>query len=233
MNMHDDQTRALQAIMHHFIRGKRYWLRFEIDQEKAQRKGNEWAVNFGTNLPPWKRQDRHQKKMPTASAVGGRVVGYPDRRELILMATPYVLEAPAASAWAREKWCERLPEFGYYVMVREPNNQRKPSWTWRLRDPVYERLGHFMTSLVKQRNSIAIRAECEAWTKFYPYFGGVRRQFQRLLRAAIKLWTALNRDPWPGLAMDELPMLVGFRAERAGSSGVKPASRIGPPDPNR
>jgi hypothetical protein len=219
MKVHDDQTQAMQAVLHHWIRGKRYWIRFEIEQEKMQRKADEWADNFGTRLPPWKRQDRHQGKKPTASAVCGRVVGHPNKRELILMATPYVLTAPAESPWTREAWCDRLPEFGYYVMVRELNNQRKATWTWRLRDSVYERLSRYMTSIVKERNAVAIRAECEAWTKYYPYFGGVRRQFQRLLRSAIKLWTNLNRAPWPGLSVDELPMLVGFRGDRLALQG--------------
>ena len=99
-------------------------------------------------------------------------------------------------------------------MVRELNNQGKATWTRKLQDSVYERLSRYMTSIVKERNAVAIRAECEAWTKYYPYFGGVRRQFQRLLKSAIKLWSNLNRAPWPGLHVHELPMLVGFRGDR-------------------
>ncbi|MGA0608713.1 hypothetical protein [Caldimonas sp. KR1-144] len=217
MKLYQQHIPALQAIALHYRRGYCLTIGFTTDEEKLERKAIEWAEAFGTRLPAWRRQDRKQRGLPNAVAVAGGVLGYPGRREVILMATAEALSAPAISPWAKEKWTDRYPTFGPYILSREPRPGREPVWTWRLQESVYQGISRYLISLVKQGNAGAVRLETESWLGAYALFGGVRRQLRRSLMAARKLWNACHQSAWPGVDPDALPMLIGFRKDTSPS----------------
>jgi hypothetical protein len=215
MKSYNSQAAALQAIRRNFAGGKTQWVRFQIANDKVARKQAEMEAELGTNMAPWRRQKRHQKKRPTAAAVCSPAFGRAGHAELIIMATDHVRSADPDSPWARQRWIDqRPPEFGPFVMVREPNNQRKITWTWRLRDEEIDGRSHYLVSLVKSRNAAGLRNECEAWLNLYPMASGVRRQLYRLLTSAIKLWEASHGTPWPSITPKQLPVHIGFRSDR-------------------
>lgn len=214
MKVHEDMTTALQHIFLCWHRGYRNWVSFEILSEKVESKALELADTFGTKLPSWKRQDRKEAGLPTAVAGCVRIIGNPAKREVVLMATPLVRVAPTSSPWAREKWRDRLPEVGCFVMVQEPRQRGDLAWTWKLQESVYQRLAHELTVAVKRGDARAVLLRCETWLKLFPMTRGVRRQMRRLFMSASKLWGACHRTPWPGPDFSHLPMQIGFRKVR-------------------
>ena len=215
MKVYKNQTAALQAIRRNFTGGKRQWVCFQIAEDKVARKRAELEAELGTNMAPWERQKRHKKKRPTAAAVCGPAFGRAGYVELIIMATDYARAAAPESPWARQNWIDQdPPRFGPLAMVREPNNQRKITWTWRLRDSEIEGRSQYLVSLVKSRDAAGVRNECEAWLKLYPMTSGVRRQLSRLLISVMKLWEASHRTPWPSITPKQLPSLIGFRSDQ-------------------
>ena len=215
MKVYDDATTALQQIRSCWQRGYVSWISFEIAVEKVESKGLDLAEKFGTRLPSWKRQDLKEAGRPTAVASCVRVLGNPARREIILMATPLVHLAPPGSPWTRERWRDRLPEVGSFVMVKEPRERGDAAWTWRLQERIYQQLSADLVRAVKQGDASGVAVRCSTWIKVFPMAGGVRRQLRRLFRSASKLWTACQRTPWPGVDPDRLPMQIGFRKARA------------------
>ena len=90
-------------------------------------------------------------------------------------------------------------------------NRGNYTWTWKLQEHIYWQLSRHLTAIVKRRGAAAVAAETKRWAKVFPMFGGIRRQLQRLLKSAMKLWIASCHEPWPGLLPAELPMKIGFR----------------------
>ena len=213
MKVHEDMTTALQHILHCWQRGYTSSVSFEISVDRVDIKKLELADDYGTMLPPWKRQDRKEAGQPTAVANCVRIIGNPAKRLVILMATPLVAQAHPSSAWAREKWRERLLEVDCYVMVREPRPRGDYAWTWRLQESVYRRLSGELTATVKRGDPGAVAAVCQKWLKVFSLTGGVRRQLRRLFQSARKLWNASRPTPWPGPDPEHLPMQIGFRGQ--------------------
>lgn len=227
MKVHDDMTTALQHILLCWLRGYTSWASFEIAVEKVDAKGIELADTFGTRLPSWKRQDHKEAGRPTAVASCVRVVGNPAKREIIVMATPLVHSAPPNSPWPRERWLDRLPEVGSFVMVKEPRERGDAAWTWRLQESVYQHLSGELTRAVKRGDASGIAIRCQTWVKILPMTGGVRRQLRRLFKSAGKLWVACHGSPWPGLSPELLPRQVGFR--KTSTSGPTSMTAIAQP----
>jgi len=212
MKTHDNLTNALEQILLLVARwDHQYWVSFQISQDKLEAKAASIAEQFGTRLPAWKRQDRKQVGLPNATAVSAPVLGAPDQRQIIILATAQVQFAHPDSPWARERWLSRPVEFGNYVMVHEPRARGDAAWTWRLQQQVIDGLQRYLTSLVKAGKSTAVRAETQRWLKVYTLFGGVRRQIRRVLLSARKLWQACHGSAWPGISPEELPVKIGFR----------------------
>jgi hypothetical protein len=223
MNVYQDLATALQAVKRNFIGGKTLWVSFQLDEEKVARKGAEWVDLFGTNIEPWRRQKLNMKKRPTAKAVCGPAFLNPAKRQVFLQVTEFARVAPPDSSWARENWSDRLPVFGPFVLVREPNNQRCLTWTWKLTGEEFEGRSRYLVSLVKARNAAGVRNECEAWSKLYPMESGVRRQLRALLVSSTKLWNASHKTvPWPSITPSQLPMAIGFRSDRGSKMGALP-----------
>ncbi len=213
MKIYDDLTPSLKAILFHFIKGYTVWTSFTVEAEKVGSIGEKWAETYGTQLPGWKRQDRKAKKLPTAVAVAAPVIGRADLRQVILMATEFALAMPENSPWRKEKWLTRLPEFSDFVIVHEPRDEAGYVWSWRIKERVLGGLQNHLTTLVKVGDAAQVRHETQHWTRFYPMYGGVRRQIRRMFRGAEKLWTATRKTPWPGQDPEKLPVMVGFKPD--------------------
>lgn len=212
MRQYDDVTAALQTILLHFTKGYTLWVSFTVSAEKVDAIGAKWAEVFGTLLPAWKRQDRKQKGLANAVAVAAPVFGMPSKRQVILMATASATTMPKGSVWAKEKWSSRLPEFSDFVIVHEPRERGDYAWTWRLQERTATGLGNHLTALVKAGDPSAVRRETTHWLRFYPMYGGVRRQLRRILQSGVKLWGKTNgHDCWPGPDPMHIPAMVGFR----------------------
>ena len=221
MKIYDDITPALKAILFHFIRGYTVWTSFIVPAEKVEGIASKWAEAYGTQLPAWKRQDRKEKKLATAVALAGPVISRPGMRQVMLMATDHALTMPKASDWSREKWLTRLPEFSDFVIVHEPREGAGYAWSWRIQDRVLGGLEKHLTTLVKIGDGGQVRHETMHWVRFYPLYGGVRRQIRRMYRGAEKLWMATRKSPWPGPDPERLPVMIGFKKDPGAVAGVK------------
>lgn len=228
MHIYDNLTPALRDILLNFSRGYTLWLSFEVDESKVESLREKWIETCGTNLPAWKRQDRKQKGLPNAWAAAAPVLGYPNRRQVILMATEQALNFPESDL-GRQQWVRRLPEFSDFVMVREARNRGDYAWTWRIQNRVLGLLENRIFGLVKSGDRFAVTSEARQMAALYPMFGGVRRQLARMLKAAAKLWTATQPSPWPGLTAEQLPMMIGFKGTRrhVADDKVVAAVRVG------
>jgi hypothetical protein len=211
MKHFEDLTQALDAILINWAqRGYNHWTSFVLAAKREREKGSELAELYETNLPGWKRQDLKQKGLPTCAAISAPVLGSPEKCEFILMATDKVRDAPQNSVWARETWSDRCIEFGSFVMVKEPRPRGDYAWTWRVQQHIHDGIKRHLLNLVRSGNRSAVLAETQSWLRCYPMYGGVRRQFRRLILSASKLWMACHRSSWPGLEVNQLPFKIGF-----------------------
>jgi len=224
---YDDLTPALQAILLHWTRGYTCWIKTEPllrDRADAVLRAK-WSEVYGINLPAWKRQDRKAKGLPNAVGFAVPVVGMPEHRQLILMATEHALAVPEISPFSREKWITRCPEVSDYVMVHEPRERGDYAWSWRLQERVIGGLQKRMNLLITTIDAAGLKKETMQWIRFYALYGGVRRQLRRLLRSGAKLWMNRNKSSWPGPDPEALPAMVGFKGNGNGAykepSGLK------------
>ena len=139
----------------------------------------------------------------------------------MLMATEHALTMPKASDWTREKWLNQLPEFSEFVMVHEPREGAAYAWSWRIQNKTIDGLQRHLVALVKSGDAVQLRHETMHWVRFYPLYGGVRRQIRRMYRGASKLWTATRKSDWPGPDPEKLPAMVGFRKDPGRVAGEK------------
>ncbi len=211
MREHEDITSALRAIQRNWQVGYTCWVKFVVTADKTTTIAERWAEELGTGLPAWKRQDRKQRHLANAVALSLPVLGQPGVREVVLMATPDALTMPQVSPWHRQKWLQRCPEIGDFVMVREPGTAGNYKWTWRLQEHVAVGVARHFTRLVKDRDGSAVAKHTRHAVSLYPMFGGVRRQLKRILHSARKLWLAGKQGPWPGPDPDHLPAMIGFK----------------------
>jgi hypothetical protein len=209
MHIFDNLTEALKRILRAFMSGYTLWVSFEVDASKVDGIREKWIETCGTNLPAWKRQDRKQKGLPNAWAAAAPVLGYPNKRQVILMATERALDFPDSDL-GRQQWNRRLPEFSDFVMIHEARERGDYAWTWRIQNRVFGLLEKHLISLVKAGDRYAVASETRHMAALYPMFGGVRRQLARLLKSSGKLWVATQPSPWPGLIAKDLPKMIGF-----------------------
>jgi hypothetical protein len=215
MKIHDDITPALQSILLHYTRGYTRWISLKTDQQKLKTLDAKWTEAYGTRLAAYQRQDKKEKGLPTAVAVAAPVLGEPGKMEVILMATEHA-STIQVGPFQREKWLVRPPEFSKFVMVHEPRDRGDYAWTWRIQNKELGLLEKYLTALVKSGDPKKVAGETHHWVKFYPMFGGVRRQIRRTLNSGKKLWESIFKERgWPGPNPETLPMMVGFRKPSA------------------
>ena len=180
-----------------------------------------WTEVYGTRLAAYQRQDKKQKGLPTAVAVAAPVLGKPDVKEVILMATEFA-STIKVGPFSREKWSTRFPEFSKFVIVHEARDRGDSSFTWRIQERDMGMLDKHMAHLIKCGDGRQVAAEAHHWVKFYPMFGGVRRQIRRALNGARKLWAANFKDSaWPGPDPEKLPAMVGFKSTEKATERTK------------
>jgi hypothetical protein len=132
--------------------------------------------------------------------------------ECILLASMSALDAKDGP-FSREKWHTSPPEVSDFVMIKEPRERRDYAWTWRIQNRQLGLLETHLTALVKSGDAKSISETTRHWVRFYPLFGGVRRQIRRMLNSGQKLWQACQGSTWPGQNSECLPAMVGFRKE--------------------
>jgi len=221
MKIYDDITPALSTILLHFTRGYTRWISFEVETEKLRDLDAKWTEVYGTRLAAYQRQDKKQKGLPTAVAVAAPVLGKPDVNEVILMATEFA-STIKVGPFAREKWTTRFPEFSKFVIIHEARDRGDSSHTWRIQEREMGMLEKHMAHLIKCGDGRQVAAEAYHWVKFYPMFGGVRRQIRRALNGARKLWSSKFKGSiWPGPDPEKLPAMVGFKSTEKATERTK------------
>jgi hypothetical protein len=164
-------------------------------------------------LPSYIRQDRKGKGLPTAVAVAAPMIGS-GRKEVIVMATEFA-KTIKLGPFSRERWTTTFPKFSQFHLIREVRERGDYAMTWRLNSDRAGQLEAYLIALVKSGDGKAVAGETYQWARFYPMYGGVRRQLRRILTAARKLWTATRKEQdWPGQDPEKLPILVGFYREQ-------------------
>lgn len=215
MKNHENLTDALRAILFNYQRGYTCWTSFEVPEEKLPGISEKWAELYGTNLPAYVRQDKKQRSLPTAVAVSAPVIGSPNKRHLILMATPFA-RTIKVGPFARETWETKLPSFSLFRLTQDVRPRGDYTLTWKLNDRTIGLLEKHLASLVKAGDPYEVKREVDQWIRFYPMFGGVRRQLKRAIHGSTRLWELTQKTPWPARQEDDLPAMVGFKkAEKA------------------
>ncbi|MDW8324285.1 MAG: hypothetical protein RMK60_09315 [Burkholderiales bacterium] len=212
MTFYDDLTKALRAALMMATRGYIYGITFEVAKERMEPIGLKWAEAFGTGLPPWKRHQRKLNKLPNAWACAMPVPGSPGRVRLLLMRTEADLDAlEPGSPWRREKWqpWQRL-EIGDFVLAVDQRPRGDRAMTIKLSPRCVRGLERYWRSLADVGNWDALLRDVRGAVRFYPMFGGVRRQLRRLLRGYAKLYTKKTGNEWPGPNPDQLPVILKF-----------------------
>jgi hypothetical protein len=211
MKKHEHLTDAMRAILKNWTNGYTCWISFISTEDKEDSIEEKWAEKYGTTLPAWRRQDKKQAHLPTAVSLSGPVIGHEKKREIVMMATSYALKAPPKTAWTSEKWKTGVIEFSDFRLTHEPRERGDYAWTWRLKPEVENGLLKYWKSLVMSCDGAEIAKDTHKAVRFYPMFGGVRRQLRRIFNGLRKLWTAKWKTPWPGPDPDHLPMMGGFK----------------------
>lgn len=212
MRRFDDITPGLQAVLRSWSTGDTgCWISFMVDESKVAGIDAKWSETYGTRLSAEKRRWRRSKNLPTAWAGSIPVLGAPHKRQLVLMASADGLHA--GDQWSRETWRQDPPEISDFVMLREPRERGDYSWTWRIQQRQVALVEQHLISLIKSGDADGAFEYSRYICRFYPMFGGVRRQLRRMLRSASKFWVATTKTEWHGLDPEALPAMVGYRNE--------------------
>jgi hypothetical protein len=133
--------------------------------------------------------------------------------ECILLATGEALDAKVGP-FSREKWITRSPEVSDFVMLKEKKERGDSMWSWKIQNKQLGMLEQNLIALVKSADASRVAIASHHMVKFYPMFGGIRRQLRRVLIGASKLWLATMKTPFPGPDPNALPAMVGFKKEK-------------------
>lgn len=221
MKHYEHLTEALQSCLMMSTRGYVQGVTFEVDASKLDSIATKFADAYGTGLPAWKRHDRRSRGLPNAWSCSMPVPGNPARRRIVLLATDFARDVlDPRSPWLREKWqpLDRL-EIGDFVIKRDQRQRGDFALTVRLSPRCQGGLEKYWRALAAQGHFDQLAHDATRAVRFYPMFGGVRRQLRRLIRGYAKLYEKKTGKPWPGPNPDRLPAMVGYRREaRAGKS---------------
>lgn len=216
MRKFDDITPALQAVLRSWSTGDTtLWVSFTVDESKVPGIDAKWTDVYGTRLSAEKRRWQKKKGLPTAWAASVPVLGNPHKRQLVLMASSEAHAMGKGSHWAHESWRSSPPELSDFVIAKEPRDRRDYTWTWRIQERQLGLVQAHLTALVREADAGQVAEYTDKIIRFYPAFGGVRRQLRRMLNSARKLWLSVRGTEWPGRDPENLPAMVGFRKERS------------------
>jgi len=212
MKIYNDLTSGLQSILLQATRGYSHCVSFEIERAKLPALTAKWIDNYGVNLPAWKRFERKSNGLPNAWAAILPVPGAPHQARVVLLRTDADLsKLPPESPWHRENWASRI-EVGDYVVSTDQRDRRDFTTTIKLTPRCISGLEAHWRSLANVCLNQLVHEISHA-VRFYPLFGGVRRQLRRQIRGYAKLWAKrMPGRPWPGPDPESLPTMHGFRA---------------------
>lgn len=214
MKIYDDLTPALQGILRSWATGDTHcWIAFRTEADKLDALRDKFIEAYGTKLGPEKRRWRRSQGLPTSWAAAAPVLGHPNAREIILLASREALDM-TLGPFSREKWIQTPPEFSDFVITKEPRPRGDYSWTWRINRRTDHLIDEHLKQVVLAGRSRDVAAYTHKLIRFYPMFGGIRRQLARKLKGAKKLWIAHGHAEWPGPNPVQLPAMVGFRPEK-------------------
>lgn len=211
MHILDDITPALTMILREWSRNNvSCWTSFKVDKSKLEGISQKWIENYGTKLSREKRRYRKSKGLPRANAYALPVLGEPHKVECILMASEEALSA-TVGPFSQEKWIARPPEVSDFVMKKEAKERGDSTWTWKIQNKQMGMLEADLIATVKTNKPYEVKKVAEHMVRFYPMFGGVRRQLRRALQSAAKLWRATAKSEFPGPEPDSLPTMGGYK----------------------
>lgn len=210
-------TEALRAALMMATRGYTQGVSFEVAADRVDAISAKWIDTYGLRLPGWKRLQRKRAGLPNAWACSMPVAGNPGRRQMLLMATEIKPGLDPASPWLRENWkpLERL-EIGDFVI----QSDRRVRGDYAMTVKLTKRCLAGLETYYREQASIdlvSLPRIVERDARYYPMFGGVRRQLRRLFRGYAKLYERKFGREWPGPDPDRLPTMGAFkRGESAG-----------------
>lgn len=213
LKIYDDITPALSAILRAWsTRTSCCWISFKIPRTKLHAIREKWLEEYGTGLSAEKRRYRRSKGLPCAWACALPVIGMEHQVECILLATEEALLAKSGP-FSRERWKTKPPEVSDFVILRDKRHRGDSVWTWRIQNQQFGLIRCHLIDFIKKSDIAAVAMISNHIVRFYPMFGGIRRQIRRLLKEASKLWVSITKSGFPGPNPELLPMMIGFKKE--------------------
>lgn len=212
MKHYNDLSPSLQAALLMVTRGYSHGVTFEVEREKLEALERKFIDYFGVHLPAWKRTSRKAQGLPNSWGCLMPVPGAKHRARVLLLRTDADLEKlHPDSPWRREKWSEveRL-EIGDFCIALDKRQRGDYAMTVKLTKRALAGLeAHYRKIASQSLDELVETANRDV--RFYPMFGGVRRQMRRLLRGYAKLFEKRRGIPWPGPNPEALPAMGSFK----------------------
>lgn len=211
---YEDLTVGMQALLLHVTKG--YVLTTAesiiISIEKINSISEKFIDSYGTNLPAWKRFQRKTKGLPNSVGVIIPVVGNPYKKQIVLLCTEHKpSDLNEHNPFLNEKWQSKII-IGDFEIVKDMRERGDTALTWKLKKSVLLGFESHLRNLLKKGQWHQIAEELSKAVRFYPLFGGVRRQLKRLIGGYKKLYVKKHPNAeWPGPDDQNLPRMVGFR----------------------
>ena len=213
MKNYDDLTIGMQAILMHFSRG--YGLTtvepIIVSLEKINSISEKFIDSYGTNLPAWKRLQRKEKGLPNCVGVVIPVVGNPYKKQIVLLCTEHKpAELNENNPFLNEKWQSKI-QLGDFEIAKDQRDRGDSAFSWKLKKSTLLGFEAHLKNLLSKGQWHQIIEELSKAVKFYPAFGGIRRQLRRLIGGYKKLYEKKHSTEWAGPDPENLPKMVGFR----------------------
>lgn len=213
MKRYEHLTDGLRAVLMMTTRGYRYAVTAEVPAEKVHGIEQKWIDAYGITLPAWRRRERKKKSLPNAWAFSLPVPAAAHKRLLVLLRTDADLsKLDPSSPWLRERWREiDKCEIGDYCVTIDQRDRRDYAWTVKLSARTLRGLEGLYREL-SGRSLSMLQEQIERDVRYYPMFGGVRRQMRRLIRGYAKLYQKRLGKQWPGPDPEALPHVGQFKS---------------------
>jgi hypothetical protein len=213
MRNYDDLTLGMQAILLHFSRG--YVLttveQIIVSLEKINSISEKFIDLYGTNLPAWKRLQRKEKGLPNCVGAIIPVVGNPYKKQIVLLCTDHQpAELNEKNPFLNEKWQSKI-SIGDFEIAKDMRDRGDSAFSWKLKKSALMGFEAHLRNLLKKGQWHQLIDELNKCAKFYPMFGGIRRQLKRLIGGYKKLYEKKHSTEWAGPDPENLPKMVGFR----------------------
>ena len=213
MKNYDDLTTGMQSILLHFSRG--YVLSTAepiiVSIEKVNSISEKFIDLYGTNLPAWKRFQRKTNGLPNCIGVIIPIVGNPYKKQIVLLCTEHKpSDLNEHNPFLNEKWQSKIL-VGDFEIAKDQRDKGDSAFSWKLKKSALLGLDAHLKNMLKKGNWHQLIEELSKCVKFYPLFGGIRRQLRRIISGYKKLYEKKHTAEWNGPDPNNLPRMVGFR----------------------